>query len=381
MHLEMLKKTALILAIIVMSCVILYYGKPFLIPVAFAALLASFLVPVVNWLGQKGINKALSVIIAELLLITLFVALIALISWQISDLSSDATNIERRFTRKYEEIQGFITEKLHISQRQQQEILDQQRSNSPAKLSSMLTGFIKGIGGFTADTILALVYIFLFLYYRGHLKKFIISLAPQHQKENATDIIYRSQKITQKYLTGMALMILSLWVMYGIGFSIAGVKSPVFFAVLCGMLEIVPFIGNLVGTSLTVLVSLMQGGSSHVLIGILVTYGLVQFFQTYILEPLVVGAEVNLNPLFTILTLVAWEFIWGVPGMILAIPLMGVTKIICDHVEPLKPFGELIGGKEKKGTVKRKGRVILEWFRRVFRKRQDTDSNQVDRRP
>ena len=91
----------------------------------------------------------------------------------------------------------------------------------------------------------------------------------------------------------------------------------------------------------------VQGGGSGMIIGVLITYAIVQFIQTYILEPLVVGAEVNINPLFTIFVLVAGELVWGIPGMVLAIPLLGIAKIICDHIEPLKPYGFLIGQEKK----------------------------------
>jgi predicted PurR-regulated permease PerM len=369
MQLELLKKTALILAIIVLSCVIIVYGKSFLIPVVFAALLASLLIPVANWLQKKGAGKALSILSSEFFLLLFFIAFIALVAWQISDLSRDASNIEKQFSQKYQEIQELVSEKFHIPKKQQDQLVKEQQSSSSQKVSGLVTGFMKGMGGFATDTILVLVYIFLFLYFKETLQRFIIRIAPEHQKENAADIISRSQKVTQKYLTGLALMIVSLWVMYTIGFSIAGVKSPVFFAVLCGILEIVPFVGNLIGTSLTILFSIMQGGDTNVIIGIVITYGVVQFFQTYILEPLVVGAEVNLNPLFTILALVAGEMLWGIPGMILAIPIMGVTKIVCDHIEPLKPFGELIGGKDKKeSSVKKKGKWLLKKIKLLFKK-------------
>jgi predicted PurR-regulated permease PerM len=83
---------------------------------------------------------------------------------------------------------------------------------------------------------------------------------------------------------------------------------------------------------------------------------------------LVVGAEVNINPLFTIIGLVAGELVWGISGLILAIPLMGVAKIICDHVEALKPFGELIGEEKKEpGKFKKKmesfGKKIVKIFK------------------
>jgi predicted PurR-regulated permease PerM len=157
-------------------------------------------------------------------------------------------------------------------------------------------------------------------------------------------------------------MIVGLWIMYSIGFSIVGVKFPVFFAIVCGLLEIVPFVGNLTGNLLTVLMVVLQGGGTGMIVGVLITYATVQFLQTYILEPLVVGAEVNINPLFTIIVLVAGELVWGIPGMVLAIPLLGIVKIICDHIEPLKPYGFLIGQQKKKkegliGKIKKNKRA------------------------
>ena len=86
-----------------------------------------------------------------------------------------------------------------------------------------------------------------------------------------------------------------------------------------------------------------QGGSIQMVLGVFITYLVIQFIQSYILEPLVVGAEVNINPIFTILVLVGGEMIWGIPGMVLAIPILGIIKIVCDHIEPLKPYGFLIG--------------------------------------
>jgi predicted PurR-regulated permease PerM len=153
--------------------------------------------------------------------------------------------------------------------------------------------------------------------------------------------------VGQQYLTSLGLMIVLLWIMYGIGFSIVGVKSAIFFAILCGVLEIIPFIGNLTGTTLTVMMVFSQGGNSSMVIGVIITYLFVQFIQTYLLEPLVVGHGVNINPLFTIMVLVAGELIWGLPGLVLAIPLLGMIKIICDHIEPLKPYGFLIGEEKK----------------------------------
>lgn len=341
-------KSAIVLLILVLLVVILRFGKPFLMPLTFAALLAMLLLPISKWLEKKKIHKAFSAILSILVMVAFFASLIAFVSWQASDIAQNTSKMKQQVSDKYQQVQEFVSKKLGIPPEKQKEIMKKQQSSSGGNLGSMAGGLIMGLGGLLTNILLVLVYIFLFLYFRGHIKRFMVRLAPDHEEDKALDIVNRSQKVSQKYLTGLSLMIVGLWIMYSIGFSIAGVKNAIFFAILCGVLEIVPFVGNLVGTGITILMALTQGGGVNMVVGILITYGLVQFIQSYILEPLVVGSEVNINPLFTIVGLVAGETLWGIPGMILAIPVMGIAKIACDHIETLKPYGEFMG-EEKKG--------------------------------
>jgi predicted PurR-regulated permease PerM len=141
--------------------------------------------------------------------------------------------------------------------------------------------------------------------------------------------------------------------MYSIGFGILGVKNFLFFAILCGILEIVPFVGNITGTTLTVAVAALNGASPSMLAGIIITYGVIQFIQGWFLEPFILGPQVKINPLFTIIALVLGQLLWGIPGIILAIPLTAIFKIVCDHIEPLKPYGFLIGEIKNERVKKR----------------------------
>ena len=369
MQAQKIYKAATILAILVLGVIILVYAKSFLIPLTFAALLAMLLLPVTRWLQKKGFHKVLAVLVPILLFIAALALIIYLVSWQISDLSSDLSQAEEKFNTQLQQARGFIAEKLGISAKEQQEMLKKQQSSSMEKSTGLVSGILAGIGAFITDLILVLVYIFLFLFFRGRIKGFVLRLVSNRDQDNVESIFAEAQHVTQKYLTGLAMMIGLLWIMYGIGFSIVGVKHAIFFAILCGLLEIVPFIGNLTGTGLTIIMSLVQGGGMNMVIGILVTYAVVQFIQTYIVEPLVVGAEVNINPLFTIIGLVAGEAIWGIPGMILAIPLMGVVKIICDHIDMLKPYGYLLGEEKKKDSgFKTKMKHAMERMKSFFGK-------------
>lgn len=355
-------KALAIVALILLIVVALIFGKPFLVPLTFAALLSMLLLPVTRWLERKGLNKALSTLSAIILLLVFVALVLFFVGWQMSDIASNTTKLQETVSEKYEQVKDFVSHQLGVSHQKQEQLIKEQQRSSSGTVTNMATGLMSGITGFLTDSLLVFVYIFLFIYLRGRLKGFIIRLVALEDRENAMIILNDTQQVTVKYLSGLFLMIVCLWVMYGIGFSILGVDNAIFFAILCGLLEIVPFVGNLTGTALTIAMSLVQGGDMNMVIGILLVYGFVQFLQTYLLEPLIVGAEVSINPLFTIVGLVAGEMIWGIPGMILAIPLLGITKIIFEHIEPLKPFAYLIGSDERKndgGFLKR----IKGWFK------------------
>ncbi|HWK98828.1 MAG TPA: AI-2E family transporter, partial [Parapedobacter sp.] len=206
-----------------------------------------------------------------------------------------------------------------------------------------LMRFLNSFAGAVINTVLVIVYIFLFLYYRDHLKQFILRIIPRENKQRVREIIQKSVAVSGNYLTGLFSMIVMLWVMYGIGFWMIGLKGALLFAIICGVLEIVPFLGNLVGNLIAVFAALVQGGDMRMVIGIIAVYLTVQFLQTYVLEPLVVGQRVNINPLFTIMGLVAGELLWGIAGMALAIPVVGIIKIVCDNIPDLHAYGALIG--------------------------------------
>jgi len=340
----------------------LYFAKPFLVPVAFGALLAMLLLPVALRL-EKKMNRALAVLLCIAGLILILSGIIALLSWQVSDMAGNAAKMEQQVMQMINTVKQQISTSLGISPQKQQQMLQQQQQSGGGGLSGGITHFLQSFVGMLGNFVLVLVYIFLFLYFRNRLKGFILRKTKTENQESVRDMIDKSQEVAGKYISGLALMIVCLWVLYGIGFTIAGVKGALFFAILCGLLEIIPFIGNITGTAITILGVVAQGGGPEMIIAVAVTYAIVQTFQSYVLEPLIVGANVNINPLFTIMVIVLGELLWGVPGMILAIPLLAIAKIICDHVPELQPYGYLFGEDRKKGNTQWVDK-IKGWFGR-----------------
>jgi predicted PurR-regulated permease PerM len=364
MEKSQLTKTINILLFFILSTAILYVGRDFLMPVALAAVLAMLFIPFSRWLEKTGANRGVAAFTCVLLLIMVTSGVLALLAWQMASFAEDMGQVKEQATKMMDQLRHFVSNSLGISPEQQDAMIEKQQSSGGGDSVKIVGSIMSGLMGIAVNTILVLVYIFLFLLFRGHFKTFILMLVPATKKAETTTIIDKSSQVVQKYLSGLATMILLLWIMYGIGFSIVGVKHAFFFAVLCGLLEIVPFIGNITGTAATLLSSVAQGGGTQIIIGIIITYVLVQFIQTYIIEPLVVGAQVNINPVFSILSLVVAEMVWGIGGLVLATPLLGIVKIICDHVEPLKPYGFLLGSERKSkssgGWMKR----IKSWFKK-----------------
>ncbi|GAB3926033.1 AI-2E family transporter [Mucilaginibacter myungsuensis] len=334
-----LNQIAQLIFVLMGATAILYFSQCILVPILFSLVLALLLLPLCRKIESIGSPKALAATIGILLLITVFAVIFFVLYWQLSQLIQDSGQMRDKIDALIKQVQQNIDQKFGLPPREQKKIIEQSNGN----VMSSVSGVFGGLFGILVDIILVLVYIFLLLVFRSHLLTGLLKAVPDTQRENVRKISREAAGVSQQYLLGLAMMIGCLWVMYGIGFSLIGVKYAIFFAVLCGTLELIPFIGNLTGTILTVGISLVQGASLGQVGGIVGIYAVVQFTQSYMLEPMIVGRQVNLNPLTTILCIVVFEAIWGVPGMVLAVPLTGMFKIACDHFEQLKPYGFLLG--------------------------------------
>ena len=347
-RLRNLQYIILILLLFSLSVIILYFAKGFLVPLVLASVLAMLLTKICRKFESLKMHRSLASLFSVLILVASFSLIITLVGWQLSGFTENVAELKQQGLKLVEKFRDWLNENVGIDHQQQEEMTASQKSTSNGA-GEMLMGFATGTLSIAVDTILVIVYIFLLLLYRTRIKKFILMLVKNEFRGKTTAILHKSSAVAQQYLEGLSKMIVLLWVMYGIGFSALGVENAIFFAVLCGILEIVPFVGNLLGTTFTVLAVAAQGGDSQIVLGVIAVYMLVQFIQTYILEPLVVGSQVRINPLFTIIGLVAGELIWGVAGMVLAIPLLGITRIVFDHVPHLKPYAYLIGSDKKEG--------------------------------
>jgi len=341
------------LAIVIFVGVLLYFARSVLAPLAISSILAMLFVSPSNKLEKKGLPRWATALFAVAILLLAATGLFFLFSWQLQSFSDNLDAIKDNVMNVLANIQEWVESSFGLD-RAQQKAIAQEEMKAGQQTVGLTTSFASGFLSMAVDTVLVIVYTYLLLFYRARIKNFILKLTKDSSRMETQDIISSSTKVAAKYVSGLAKMIVVLWVLYGIGFSSIGVENALFFAILCGLLELIPFVGNLTGTGVTILGVIAQGGKTDMILLVIGIYAVVQFAQTYILEPLIVGNEVNINPLFTIIGLVVAEAIWGISGMVLAIPVIGICKIICDRVDLLKPYGYLIGTEKKRKVAFKK---------------------------
>ena len=129
---------------------------------------------------------------------------------------------------------------------------------------------------------------------------------------------------------------------------ISGIEHAIIISVLAAILTLLPFIGNVIGFLLALGMALLSGVDTWGVVGVVITFSVAQFVESYILEPYVVGDKLDLSPIMVILVVLLGETIWGLAGLAIAIPLLGIVKVICDHVPVLEPLGYLLGQEKEK---------------------------------
>jgi predicted PurR-regulated permease PerM len=156
-------------------------------------------------------------------------------------------------------------------------------------------------------------------------------------------VVKKVTLVSQKYLIGIFLDVLILSVLNSTGFLILGLPHAILFGVFASILNIIPYIGVLIGSTLPILMAFLTKDEMSYPLAVAGICFFVQFLDNNFITPYVVGSSVSINPLTAIFVLIASALIWGIPGMVLCIPLTGMAKVVCDNVESMKPYGFLLG--------------------------------------
>lgn len=167
-------------------------------------------------------------------------------------------------------------------------------------------------------------------------------------------------KVQQSYLLGLLIVMTIVGILNSLGLLLLGIEHAFFFGFLASLLLLIPYIGIMIGSLLPALVALATKDSYWYSIGVIAIFSFIQFLEGNFITPKITGSKVSLNVFASILSLILFSMLWGIPGMILALPVTASLKVIFDSSEKLKPAGFLLGeAKEKYFSNKAKNRLKI----------------------
>jgi predicted PurR-regulated permease PerM len=148
--------------------------------------------------------------------------------------------------------------------------------------------------------------------------------------------------MVQSYMVGLMIEACIVATLDSVGLLLIGIEHAVLFGVLAAVLNLIPYIGGLIATSLPVAIALTSD-TPHNAFWVIGLFAFVQLVDNNFLIPTIVASKVKINALVSIIVVIIGGALWSVPGMFLALPMTAILKVICDAADPLKPLGFLLG--------------------------------------
>jgi len=318
--------------------------------------------PVSNRLENHGVSRVISSLISVMIIVVIFSVVILLLAAQIGNIGKELPLILLRYEEIKLDLQRWVNDSLGVSSQQLRVHASEVFNNA----GSFLTNFIKNTIAFIGSLFVVLVFIFLFLMQRTKYEKFVLMLYKEEKRNKAKDMIDRISQVAQQYLTGRLVAACIMGILFLIGFLIVGLKNSVILALIVAIMTIIPYVGALIGGLVPLFISMIDG-SLNQSIWVVIIILAINTIDHYIIEPYVVGGSVNISPFFTIFVLILGGLIWGIPGIILFLPLSGIIKIVFENVEGLQPYASLIGDQRDSSKPKNSWAGL----KRIFSRRKN----------
>jgi predicted PurR-regulated permease PerM len=328
---------SLVIIVVFIGGVVLRIAKPVLFPFFLAIFLSFILAPILDFLNRHKIPRAISILF--ILIISFFV--IYLLGALFYSSGKAFASEFPKYGQKISSILTSLQEKLNLAPLEWKPLDWVEQLNI-----NRIGGFLLSVFGpfFTFISNLFLIFVFLIFILAGR-GKTKIKIRESFQDERANKIIDVIQNIDsqiQKYLAIKTVVSFITGVLATVVLLIFGVDFAVIFGFFTFLLNYIPTIGSIIATAFPLLVAALQFETLWPAFWIFVFLGAFQMALGNFVEPKLMGEGLGLSPLVVLFSLFFWGWLWGIPGMILAVPIVAVIKIVCNNIPSLHFVGTLM---------------------------------------
>lgn len=339
-------RSLLIGIFILVAIYALYFARDFVMPVLLAFLLALMLTPIVRFLKKRGMPEALSA--TSLVLVSVLVIASAgyFLSGPVVQLASDAPQIGRRVSERLSEFRHPF-EKFMAASEEVEKVTETAREPGVQKVVVAQPGIISQAAGnlLSVATTAAITFVLsLFLLASGTMfyEKIVQSFTRLSEKKRALRIVYDVEREISRYLLTVALINAGLGSVIGLGLWALGMPNPAVFGLAAAILNFLPYVGALATILLVAVIALISFDTLSFALLAPAFVVVCNIVEGQVVTPLVVGRRLEINAVAIFIAVAFWSWLWGFVGALIAVPLLVIFKVFCDHFESWRHIGNFL---------------------------------------
>lgn len=330
---------------------VLYLARDLILPIVGALILSLVFLPLVRGMKKIFIPRPLG---SGLVVLSLLAGLIGGV-YYLADPASvwldKAPQSLREIDSKLRRVTGSVNS-VATATAQVQDITDKFTNGNETKKKprevivrepTMASTFFYSARNFTVSLISTLVLLYFLLASGDLFLRKTIAVTPKFSdKKRAVDIAQQVEAAVSTYLFTVTFINVCLGCAVALAMYLLGVPNPILWGVMVAALNFIPYIGDIISFTVLSIVGLLS--FDHLWQSLLVPgiFYLLTAIEGYLITPLIVSRRLSLNPVVIIVSVLFWGWMWGVPGALLAVPILVVLKTLCDRVESLQVFGEYL---------------------------------------
>jgi predicted PurR-regulated permease PerM len=340
-------RLACIFIVIVLLVTSLYYLKAVLVPMLFAIIFAVMLFPFCIRLEKLGFGKGLASF-STVFITAVFVGfLVYLLFSQVSSFITHAPQLSDKLDTIVRSIRDFAAERFHLKKTAVADRIQQQLTELQNNSGTMLSNIVAHLPVFLINLFLVPLYVFFLLYYRHFFLEFFYKVFSRVENTDIDETLGNLNLVIKGYVFGQFLDIIVIGFVNTITLYLLGIGYPIILGFGIAVLCIIPYLGMIIASIVTLLVALLTTTTTWQPFTALAALWVIHIIDSNVVAPYLIGSRTNLNPLVAILVLILFGEMWGVAGLFLAFPLAAILKVVFDKIPGLKPYGFLLGEPQK----------------------------------
>jgi len=336
-----LQTAVYILLFVILLGWLLKIGQNFLLPVLISIISMYILVTLTDWLGRLFILKHTPEWFRRVIVLIGFIIFTLGLSHIVIVTGEQILNTAPKYQDNLEKMIQQLSVRYGWAQDADWNSI-RELTIDRVNMQTVITYLITTISSFTSMIVLIIVYAMFLIAEKNRFASKLSLAFPNGRADRTKNVIIDINKKIGDYLAIKTLINLILATMCFIILWAFGVEYALFWALIIGILNYIPYIGALLGVVFPVALALVQFGSIQLAIVIAVLLTIVQMYTGNILEPKMIGKQINLSAFVVLVSLSLWSSIWGIAGAILAIPLTSIVVIILAEFKASRPYTLLL---------------------------------------